>query len=438
MAKQLPLAERMRPRALADIVGQQHLVRPGKPLYRALQGEFLHSMVLWGPPGCGKTTIARLLAAHANAHYMSISAVTSGIKEIREALEQAQQHHKMAQQSLLFVDEVHRFNKVQQDAFLAHIENGLIIFIGATTENPAFELNRALLSRAPVYCLQPIKDEDIECALQRALIDCENGLACNANTLSDKALQRIVHAAHGDLRRAFSLLESVVQNVVHDATPLKAPISEEQVDTLLDDALSGFDKGGDQFYDLISALHKSIRGSNADAASYWAQRILNGGADPHYVLRRLVRIASEDIGNADPRALTIALNAWDAYDRLGAAEGELAIIQAVIYLSVAAKSNAVYKAHKRVQALGKQYSHAPVPLHLRNAPTALAKQQNHGQGYRYAHDEAHHYSAGQHYWPKDIPLSTRCYEPSEQGLEKKIAEKLSWLASLDSQGDKRQ
>ena len=423
-----PLADRMRPQNLDEFVGQQHLLAPGKPLRQAVESGQLHSMIFWGPPGTGKTTLSRMIAGHADARFLTLSAVLAGVKEIRAAVEQARQARAMGQATVLFVDEVHRFNKAQQDAFLPHIEDGTFTFIGATTENPSFELNNALLSRARVYVLQSLDSYDIDAVLQRALQD-ERGLGGRDLLLDEALRRRIALVADGDARRALNLLE-VAADFAHQEAGREV-IDEEVVNAILSDGLRRFDKGGEAFYDQISALHKSVRGSDPDAALYWFARMIDGGVDPLYVARRVVRMASEDIGNADPRGLQLALNAWDVQERLGSPEGELAIAQAITYLACAAKSNAVYKAWNAVMADVRSGPSLEVPIHLRNAPTKLMKELGYGHAYRYAHDEPEGYAAAEHYFPEEMP-ATRYYQPVPRGLELKIAEKLAHLRELDA------
>ena len=413
-----PLAERLRPKTLADLVGQRHLLGPGKPLAVAFESGRLHSMILWGPPGSGKTTVARLMADAFDAQFIPISAVLGGVKDIREAVERAQAARGMGRRSIVFVDEVHRFNKAQQDAFLPHVESGLFTFIGATTENPAFEVNSALLSRATVHVLKSLDDADLAELIERAR------LLLKAPPLADAARDRLIGYADGDARRLFNAYENLVA-----AHPDASLLDEALLEKSLGEQLRRYDKGGDQFYDTISALHKSVRGSDPDASLYWLVRMLDGGADPRYIARRLIRMASEDIGLADPRALRLALDAAETYERLGTPEGELALAEAVVYLAVAPKSNAVYTAYNAARAFVKQDSTRPVPLHLRNAPTQLAKQLEHGKGYRYAHDEQGGYAAGERYLPDGV--DERFYDPVPRGLEMKIGERLARLRELD-------
>ena len=423
-----PLADRLRPRSLADFAGQAHLVGEGKPLRLALDGGRIHSMILWGPPGSGKTTLARLAAKSNEADFIGLSAVLAGVKDIRAAVDAARSNRAIGRGTVLFVDEVHRFNKAQQDAFLPHVEDGTIVFIGATTENPSFEVNSALISRARVYVLGPVEDEALAGVVDRALEDVERGLGRHGLAMHATDRDRLVEAADGDVRRALNALEL--------AADLAMEAGESQVrGPFVTEALAGgtlrrFDKGGDAFYDLISAVHKSIRGSSPDAALYWVGRMLDGGCDPLYVVRRLVRVASEDIGNADPRALRIALDAWEAYERLGSPEGELAIAQAAVYLACAAKSDAVYKAFGAATADVRGHGSLPVPLHLRNAPTSLMRELGHGRSYRHAHDEPEGYAAGETYLPERL-AGRRYYAPVERGLEIRIAEKLARLEELD-------
>lgn len=424
-----PLAERMRPRKLDEVIGQAHLLGPGKALRVAFESGEPHSMILWGPPGVGKTTLARLMADGFNAEFIALSAVLSGVKDIREAVERAQMTRATSgRRTILFVDEVHRFNKGQQDAFLPHVESGLFTFIGATTENPSFEVNSALLSRAAVYVLKALTEEDLAAMIDHACVVALDGLG-----FVPEAKAIIIASADGDGRKLYNNLEIVARAArAKSQTEIDAALLAE----CLGDALRRFDKGGDAFYDQISALHKSVRGSNPDGALYWLVRMLDGGADPRYLSRRIVRMASEDIGLADPRALRIALDAAETYERLGSPEGELALAEAVIYLACAAKSNAAYNAYNAVRAFVANDKSRPVPEHLRNAPTKLMKELGYGKLYRYAHDEPDAYAAGETYLPDGI-AEPRWYRPTPRGMEGKIGEKLAYLRDLDDAARKK-
>ena len=428
-----PLADRMRPKSLDDYVGQRHILKPGKPLYEAVLSGRLHSMIFWGPPGTGKTTLARLIARHSDAEFMPISAVLSGVKEIRAAVSEAkkiqlEQHRR----TILFVDEVHRFNKSQQDAFLPHVEDGTVYFVGATTENPSFALNNALLSRARVYVLNALTGADLRNVLENALNDQNRGLGSLGIKMADDIKRQFAEAADGDARRLLNLLEIAVELAAANDSHI---INEACTREVLSGGVRRFDNQGEEFYNQISALHKSVRGSSPDASLYWLCRMMDGGCDLAYLARRIVRMASEDIGNADPRALQIAINAWEAQERLGSPEGELALAQAIVYLACAPKSNAVYKAYNAAMRDAKQSGSLAVPVHLRNAPTKLMKSLDYGKEYRYAHDEPEAYAAGENYFPDQ--LTGACYyQPVDRGLEIKIKEKLRHLQDLDKRKSK--
>ncbi len=425
-----PLADRMRPRTLAEFRGQQHILGAGKPLRRAIESDRLHSMIFWGPPGTGKTTLARIIARQSGAGFISLSAVLAGVKDIRAAVQEARTLRQAeARPTVLFIDEAHRFNKAQQDAFLPHVEDGTLVFIGATTENPSFELNNALLSRARTYVLKPLGQDELEAIVEQALEDGERGLGGRKLAIDPTSKSLLARAADGDARRALNLLE-----IAADLTEGRE-IDPRAVEEISSGNLRRFDKGGDVFYDQISALHKCLRGSAPDAALYWLARMLDGGCDPLYIARRVLRMASEDVGNADPRALGLALHAWQTQERLGSPEGELAIAQAVVYLACAPKSNALYKAWGAARSDGEKWGSLEVPVHLRNAPTRLMKELGYGHAYRYAHDEPGAYAAGETYFPPEMGEPVY-YEPVDRGLEIRIGEKLARLRELDRKAAK--
>ena len=430
-----PLADRMRPRNLAEVSGQQHLLAEGKPLARMLSGETLHSAIFWGPPGVGKTTLARLISDVSGAEFIGLSAVMAGVKDIRAAVEQAGSGMRPRGGTVLFLDEVHRFNKSQQDAFLPWVEDGTLIFVGATTENPSFALNNALLSRAQTYVLKSLQPEDLLQLLRRALTDSERGLGELSVAASDAALLKIAKAADGDGRRALNLLELAADLAV--AANESAPeLSDAVLAESLTDTLRRFDRGGDVFYDQISALHKAVRGSDPDASLYWYARMIDGGCDPLYISRRVIRMAAEDIGNADPRAMQIALDAWESVERLGQPEGELMLAQAIVFMACAAKSNAVYMAWNEALSDARKLGSLDVPNHLRSAPTKLMKELGYGEGYRYAHDEPDAFSVGESYFPEGM-TPRQYYQPVNRGLEIQISEKLTRLRELNRQAGPR-
>lgn len=425
-----PLAARMRPVSIEQYSGQEHLLGEGKPLRKMLEAGHCHSMILWGPPGTGKTTLAELIAQYTNASVLRISAVTSGVKDIRAAMDTAEENARYNQRTLLFVDEVHRFNKSQQDAFLPFVESGVVTFIGATTENPSFELNKALLSRVRVYVLKTLEQEALSELIDRALSDSEKGLGDRALGIDETARNALIDLSGGDARRLLTYLE-----LAADFTSANE-VTVNDVEHAVGEKVASYDNKGDTFYDLISAFHKSVRGSDPDAALYWYARILDGGGDALYVGRRLLAIASEDIGNADPRAMQLCINAWDTFHRVGPAEGERAIAQAAIYCALAAKSNAVYMAFSEAKALARKTSDAPVPMHLRNAPTSLMKELGHGDGYRYAHNEPNAFAAGESYLPESL-TGIRLYNPNERGLEKALKAKREFLDSLNARSNNK-
>ncbi|SEL15301.1 Recombination protein MgsA [Colwellia chukchiensis] len=429
-----PLAAKLRPKSLAEYEGQEHILGQGMPLPLAIEQGKVHSLIFWGPPGTGKTTIAEIIANHANADIERVSAVTSGIKDIRQAIDNAKKRAIHQQRrTVLFVDEVHRFNKSQQDAFLPHIEDGTIIFIGATTENPAFELNQAILSRARVYTLKKLSKANLSNVLARAL-SYQTQTEQHEIIIDQDTKKQLLALANGDARRLLNLLENCLE--ITPVVNKQQTLTKTQLIQVAGNKIAHYDKGGDAFYDLISAFHKSVRGSDPDAALYWYARILTGGGDALYVARRLLAIASEDIGNADPRAMQLAINAWDTFQRVGPSEGERAIAQAAVYMALAPKSNAVYSAFSQAKALAKATCELDVPLHLKNSTSAITKELGHGSEYRYAHDEAGAYAAGENYFPAEIAHTT-LYQPSDRGLEKQLGDKLNYLKQLDQQSDNR-
>lgn len=429
-----PLAAKLRPKSLAEYEGQEHILGKGMPLPLAIEQGKVHSIIFWGPPGTGKTTIAEIIANHANADIERVSAVTSGIKDIRHAIENAKNRALHQQRrTVLFVDEVHRFNKSQQDAFLPHIEDGTIIFIGATTENPAFELNQAILSRARVYTLKKLNSKSLKNVLTRAIKHQKQTYALDT-IIDQETTKQLITLANGDARRLLNLFENCLE--IASTENNKQVLNKTQLAQVAGNKIALYDKGGDAFYDLISAFHKSVRGSDPDAALYWYARILTGGGDALYVARRLLAIASEDIGNADPRAMQLAINAWDTFQRVGPSEGERAIAQATVYMALAPKSNAVYMAFSQAKALAKATSELDVPLHLKNATSGITKELGHGSEYRYAHDEVGAFAAGENYFPEEIAQTT-LYQPTDRGLEKQLREKLNYLNQLNQQSDQR-